>query len=122
MGKNFRAERLAEEIKKVTSELLYRELKDPRLSGMVSISGVEVSKDCGYATLYVSAMDSENKDDVLKAFDSAKGLIRKEIGRQIKLRHVPELNFKADTSQEYGRHIESILEGLEIGDSDQSEE
>ena len=113
-SKNYRAERLAEEIKKVVSEMLYRDLKDPRLSGMLSISGVEVTKDSGYATIFVSVMDDENKEDVLAAFEGAKGLFRKEVGRQVKLRHVPELRFKLDTTQEYSRHIESILEGLDI--------
>lgn len=123
-SKSFRAERMAEEIKKVVSELLYRELKDPRLSnGMVSISEVEVTKDYGYATVYVSVMEDGNKEDVLAAFESAKGLIRKEVGQQIKLRHVPEIKFKLDHSQEYSRHIESILQGLDIkADEEQEDE
>ncbi len=123
MGKSFRAERMAEEIKKVVSQLLLREIKDPRLSGMVSISDVEVSKDYGYATIYISVPESDNREEVLKAFEGAKGLVRKEVGRQIKLRHVPEINFRLDTSQEYGRHIESILESLNIkSGEDESEE
>ena len=58
----------------------------------------------------------------MAAFESAKGLIRKEIGRQIKLRHVPELTFKLDTAQEYSRHIESILEGLDIKRDDETKD
>lgn len=121
MGKSFRAERMAGEIKKVVSELLIRELKDPRFSGMVSVSGVKVSKDCSHAAVYISVMESDDKEEVLEAFDSAKGLIRKEIGRQIKTRHVPELNFRLDTSLEYSQHISSILEGLNLN-TDKTEE
>jgi len=110
---------LGEEIRKITSELLLREIKDPRLSGMVSISEVEVTADGSYATLYVSifgddANNAEQQENVLAALKSAKGLIKKEIGRQVKLRHIPELIFKPDNSLEYGRHISSILNKLDI--------
>ncbi len=122
MGKGYRAERLGGEIKKVISELLLKDIKDPRLSGFVSISAVEVTADYSYATLYVSILDNpgndvieeERKQEVLDAFKSAKGLIRKEIGRQIKLRHVPDILFKIDTSLEYGRHISRVLAELNI--------
>ncbi len=122
MGKGYRAERLGGEIKKVVSELLLKDIKDPRLSGFVSISAVEVTADYSYATLYVSILDNPDKDvieeerkqEILDAFKSAKGLIRKEIGRQIKLRHVPDILFKIDTSLEYGRHISQVLAELNI--------
>jgi ribosome-binding factor A len=110
---------LGEEIRKITSELLLREIKDPRLSGMVSISEVEVTADGSYATVYVSifgddAKNAEQQENVLAALKSAKGLIKKEIGRQVKLRHIPELIFKPDNSLEYGRHITNIINKLDI--------
>lgn len=120
MGKGFRAERLGEEIKKVVSELILRDIKDPRLSGIVSISAVEVTADYSYATLYISVLktpgeektDEEINLEIMEAFKSAKGLFRREIGKQIKLRHVPDIIFKIDKSLEYGRHIEEVLAGL----------
>ena len=119
MRRDYRQGRLGEEIRKITSELLLREIKDPRLSGMVSISSVEVTADGSYATVYVSifgddAKNTEQQENVLAALRSAKGLIKKEIGRQVKLRHIPELIFKPDNSLEYGRHITSILNKLDI--------
>lgn len=122
MGKGHRPERLGEEIRKIISDLILRELKDPRLSaGMVSITAVEVTSDGSYATAYVTVLGLDPKhedkkqeqEDVLEALRSAKGLIRKEIGKKIKLRHVPELIFKIDTSMEYGRHIEEIIQNLD---------
>lgn len=122
MGKGHRQERLGEEIRKIISELILRELKDPRLAaGMVSITAVEVTSDGSYATAYVTVLGFDPKhedkkqeqEDVLEALRSAKGLIRKEIGKKIKLRHVPELIFKIDTSMEYGRHIEEIIQNLD---------
>src|SRR5665647_2997749 len=87
MGKGYRQGRLGEEIRKIISELLLREIKDPRLSGMVSISAVEVTADGSYATAYVSVLgltssseaSEEEKEEVLAAFRSAKGLIKREI-------------------------------------------
>lgn len=122
MGKGHRPERLGEEIRKIISDLILRELKDPRLSaGMVSITAVEVTSDGSYATAYVTVLGLDPKqedkkqeqEDVLEALRSAKGLIRKEIGKKIKLRHVPELIFKIDASMEYGRHIEEIIQNLD---------
>jgi len=124
MRKDYRQGRLGEEIRKVISELLRREIKDPRLSGMVSISGVEVTSDGSYATVYVSILgneDGKNEEEqanVLAAFKSAKGLIKKEIGRQVKLRHIPDLIFKPDNSMEYGRHITKIIDSLGIKHDD----
>ncbi|MCI9596061.1 MAG: 30S ribosome-binding factor RbfA [Firmicutes bacterium] len=122
MGKGHRPARLGEEIRKIISDLILRELKDPRLAvGMVSVTGVDVTADGSYATVFLTVLgldqkqeeQEKSKEDVLTAMRSAKGLIRKEIGRQIKLRHVPDLIFKMDTSMEYGRHIEEIIRGLE---------
>ncbi|MCL2436558.1 MAG: 30S ribosome-binding factor RbfA [Clostridiales bacterium] len=131
MRKDYRQGRLGEEIRKIISDLLLREIKDPRLSGMVSISGVEVTPDGSYATVYVSIFgneDGKNEEEqakVLEALKSAKGLIKKEIGRQVKVRHIPELLFKPDNSLEYGRHITKIIDSLGIkedGSNDSEDE
>jgi len=126
MRKDYRQGRLGEEIRKVISELLLREMKDPRLSGMVSISGVEVTSDGSYATVFVSIFGNDSKsaeeqENVLAALKNAKGLIKKEIGRRVKIRHIPELIFKPDNSLEYGRHITEIINKLDIK-RDESEE
>lgn len=130
MGRGYRPGRLGEEIRRITSDLLLRELKDPRFSGMVSISAVEVTEDSSYATLYVTALSlspggeltKEEKDDILAAFRSAKGRIRSEIGKQVKLRHVPDLIFKMDTSMEYGRHMDEVISNLNIRHDETDEE
>ena len=118
MGKNFRSGRIGEEIKKIISNMLIRELKDPRLlSGLVSITTVEVTNDHSYATIYLSVISSNSsevenekqKAEVITAFNSAKGFIKRELGQELDLRHVPELIFKIDTSLEYGRHIEELI-------------
>ena len=89
---------------------------------MISVTAVEVTSDGSYATVFISVlgMDSDEEKaeasnrEALDALNSAKGFIRREIGRQIKLRHVPELIFKLDRSMEYGRHISKIISELDI--------
>ena len=122
MAKGHRQGRMGEEIRKIISDLLFKGLKDPRLSAMISITAVEVTSDGSYATVYLSVLgmnsDPEKaaaqQQDTLDALNSAKGFIRKEIGRQIKLRHVPDLIFKIDKSLEYGRHIDELISTLDI--------
>ena len=111
MSKGYRQGRIGEEIRKIISDLLLHGLKDPRLDSLISITAVEVSGDNSYATVYFSAIDRDS-EEVLDAFNRAKGFIRTEIGHRMKLRHVPELTFKYDHSLDYSSHIESILNEL----------
>ncbi|MCI5535337.1 MAG: 30S ribosome-binding factor RbfA [Lentihominibacter sp.] len=130
MGKGHRQGRLGEEIRRIISELLLRGLKDPRLSAMISVTAVEVTSDGSYATVYLSVLgpdpDEEKaqlqQEETLEAMKSAKGFIRKEIGRQVKLRHVPDLIFRIDKSMEYGRHISKIIDGLDIRHDEEDDE
>ena len=123
MGKHYRQGRLGEEIRRIISEMLISDIKDPRLAGgMLTISGVDVTSDGSYATCYVTILslkqDEEEKQrrkrEVLDGLHSAKGIFKKEIGRQVKIRHIPELLFKIDESMEYGRHISQIIDQLGI--------
>lgn len=123
MGKGYRQGRLGEEIRRIIGEMLISGIKDPRVAGqMISISGVSVTSDGSYATCYVSVLnfskDEAEKEaaenDILAGLNSAKGLIKKEISRQVKVRHIPELIFKIDHSMDYGRHIEEILDTIDF--------
>ena len=130
MGKGYRQGRLGEEIRRIISEMLIHGVKDPRLSGMISLTGVEVTSDGSYATCFVSILGlnqnqeerQKEAEDVLAGLNSAKGLFKREIGHQIKLRHVPELIFKIDESLEYGRHTSEIIGTLGIENYQSDEE
>lgn len=131
MGKGYRQGRLGEEIRRIVSEMLINGIKDPRLAGkMLSVSGVEVTRDGSYATCYLSLLatggdEAEQKqaeDEVLAGLASAKGIIKKEISRQVKVRHIPELIFKMDHSMDYGRHIDEILDGIDFDSYQKDEE
>lgn len=129
MAKNYRPERLGEEIRKIISNMLLKDLTDPRFSMYFpSITAVDVTNDGSLATVYISMLAGgaegagesgsgaavSPRDDLLAAFNGAKGMIRTQIGKSVKLRHTPDLIFKMDNALEYGRHIDDILRNLEI--------
>ena len=124
MGKGYRAGRLGEEIRKIVSSMLISQIKDPRLSSMISISGVDVTKDGSYATIYVSTLDfskdaaekEANEKEILAGLASASGLFRKEV------RRVPQLIFKMDHSMDYGKHIDEILSTMDFDSYQKDEE
>ena len=108
MSRGYRQERIGEEIRKIISGLLLHGLKDPRLNSLISINAVEVTRDYSYATVYFTVLGSDSA--------SSAGYIRREIGNAIRMKHVPELIFKPDRSEEYGRHIDAIIDTLEYSD------
>jgi ribosome-binding factor A len=111
---------MAEEIRRIVSELFLRELKDPGLRALAGISDVEVTSDGSYATLYImvscagdrDTADESEKKEVLDAFQRAKGRLRREIGARLQIKHTPDLIFKIDASLEYGRRMDHIFEAL----------
>lgn len=105
--------RVTSDIKLCLSELL-KEVKDPRVSKLISIVKLDVSGDMSYATAYVSAIEgSEATEQSVKALNkSAAGYLRRELGRRLSLRKVPELRFVADNSIENSAHISRIIESF----------
>ncbi len=112
MMSELRANRVAEQMKKELGEILTMKLKDPRI-GFVTVTDVEVTGDLQQATIYISVLGSEKeKQDTLLGLTKAKGFIRSEIGKRIRLRKTPELLFEFDEAYEYGNRIETILRDL----------
>ena len=107
--------RLSEEIKKSISSFLINGAKDPRLtSRIISITGVDVTRDGSYAkvflTVYANEEDTEAKARALEGLEHCKGLIKREIGQRMDLRRVPELLFEIDNSFEYGQRMDALIE------------
>ncbi len=113
-----RAERVEEEIKKIVGSLIDNGIKDPRVNGLISVTKVEVSKDMKYCKIYVSMLGTKDKEEALKGLDSAKGVVRKEIGDKIRTFNTPEVKFIYDDSMEYGQHIDNIISSLNISHDD----
>jgi len=107
-----RPERLAELIKKEVSEMIINELKDPRI-GFTSITSVESARDLSFAKIYVSVLGStEEQKATMEALQRAHGFIRAELGRRIRLRHVPEITFIPDQSIAHGTKIMKLLQDV----------
>lgn len=108
----FKINRITSDVKIALSELL-REVKDPRVSKLLSIVKVDVSGDLSYATVYVSAIEgSEKTKESVKALKGAAGYLRRELGARCKMRKVPELRFVADDSISVSASISKIIEGF----------
>ncbi|NLY77000.1 MAG: 30S ribosome-binding factor RbfA [Tissierellia bacterium] len=106
-----RINRISEEIRKVISELLSREIKDPRISPMTSVTKVEVTNDLSYAYIYISVLgNEEEKENTIKGLQNAKGFIRREIGNRIDLRVLPEPVFYLDESIEQSLYISKLID------------
>jgi len=120
-----RIRRVAEQLKKDVSAIIAAEIKDPRVAGLTSITAVELSRDLRYASIYVSIFsDEKEKEETLQTLTRASGFIRNEIGRRIRLRYTPEINFFIDNSLEYGAHIDRVIKSLkeETGGEDERSE
>jgi len=108
-----RSHRLGDQILKEISSLLLFKVKDPRLRG-ITLTEVKMSKDLRYAYVYYSLLGKdEQKRDAQAGFESAKGFIRKAVGESLRVRYVPDIQFRYDTSLEQGQRIERLLK--EVG-------
>ncbi len=102
-----RNNRLTGEMKKIISEIIKRDVKDPRISEMLSITDINITEDLKSAKVYVSIYGES--DPTIEALNRAKGFIRKELSRKMKIRTVPELFFEKDFSIEKGIYISNLI-------------
>ncbi len=104
-----RVEKLQELMKQEISQIILRELKDPRI-GFVTVTQVELTGDLRNAKIYVSIMGNEKQvKDTLKGLNSSMGFIRREVGHRIRMRVTPELTLALDKSLDYSAHIQELL-------------
>lgn len=106
--------RIEGEIKKIISDVIAYDLKNPDIKGIISVTGVSLSNDLKYANVYISVFDKKNdntelQNTVINALNKSKGHIRSKLASKITMRYTPELTFKLDNSLVYGTHINEIL-------------
>lgn len=108
---NHRIGRINEEFKKELSKIISYEVKDPRITAMVSVTDVQVTNDLKYAKVYLSIFgkNQEEKDKTMKALKSASGFMKTRLSKTVNLRQTPELQLIEDTSIDYGMHIDELL-------------
>ena len=104
-----RIDRISQEVHKALDEIIRYDLRDPRIAGTWSIVRCEVTRDLRYCKVRVSILEEERRKEMMAALKKASGFIRRELGRNVDLRYVPELQFELDTNIEYAAHINQLL-------------
>ena len=118
---NPRVRKIADRIHVIVAEMLERRIKDPRL-GFVTVTDVRVTGDTQQATIYYTVLgDTETSTgdhaSTAAALESAKGLLRSEVGKQLGMRHVPSLTFVPDEIPEVARHLDEVLAAAKASDA-----
>jgi len=112
-----RADKIAEAIHELISGLLIKGVKDPRI-GFTTVTGVKVSDDLHLATVYFSVIGEESeKKSTAQGLNSARGFIRKELGKNLHMRYVPDIIFRYDGSIDYGQRIDTLLDEIKTTES-----
>jgi ribosome-binding factor A len=122
MKTNPRQERVADQIRDVLAQAMLRDVSDPRI-GRVHIQAVKLSPDLTQGKIYWACLYSEDntpetREKLQRALDKARGFFRQQLGKELRMRTIPELFFQFDTSSEVGRKMESLLATLEIPPAD----
>jgi ribosome-binding factor A len=107
-------DRVAGRIRQILSVLILREVADPRLQG-ITVTDVEIDSELMYARIYVNALGEEERaPEIMGALKQAKGFLRREVGKRMTLRRVPDIGFYWDTSLERGDRMEHLINKLDI--------
>jgi len=120
----YRNDRVSEQVRKELARIIREEVKNPNIpSDMLSVVSAEVTRDLSHARVLVSVYgDEEKQKKAIKALKSAEGFIRRQLGRCLTTRIVPELHFELDDSIAYSIHIQQVLNSIEKGKSDDESE
>ena len=112
MPSGIRLQRIADRIRQELSELLIREISDPRLQ-QIFVTDVRIDRELAFADIYVSAIEGASRSaDVLAGLESASGFLRRTLASRVELRAFPRLRFHWDPTPEHADHIEKLLAGL----------
>jgi len=110
-----RIERVNNLIRQEVSELLQRQVKDPRLGSFVAVTEVSTSPDLRHAKIFVSQVGSgQKKQEILSGLTAASGFFRNELARRLRLRRIPELSFQWDDSIERGAHLQELIDKVTL--------
>jgi ribosome-binding factor A len=104
--------KIDEALKKEISSIISLDLKNPHLTGIISVTGVKTTPDLRFAKVFVSMFNEKNRKENLRILKQSSGYIRSEVARRVNLRTTPELIFEFDDTMEYGSRIDSILEKI----------
>ncbi len=106
-----RSKRVADLIRQEISDIILRRLKDPRL-GFVTVVDVSITDDLKLARVYVSSLKEDERRQMIEILNAAKSFIRQELGRRLKMKVTPDLEFYVDTTLQYGNRIDQLLKDI----------
>ena len=104
-----RIDRISEEVRRELDKIIREDVRDPRVKGTYSVTRADVTRDLRYCKVYVSVLEDDKADEMVKALKKAAGYIRHELGARVDLRYTPELLFERDRNIAYGAHIAQVL-------------
>ena len=110
-----RSQRVSDLIREEIADIIMDKVKDPRL-GFVTVTGAKITEDLKIATIYLSILKEEEKETTLEMLNSAKGFIRAELAKRLRMKFIPSLTFRIDESLEYGVRIEKLLREIKKED------
>lgn len=110
-----RSQRVSDLIREEIADIIMNKVKDPRL-GFVTVTGAKITEDLKIATIYLSILKEEEKETTLEMLNSAKGFIRAELAKRVRMKFIPSLTFRIDESLEYGVRIEKLLREIKKED------
>lgn len=118
-----RSRRVGEQMQRELALLIQQELKDPRL-GMITVSGVEVTRDFAHAKVFVTVLsdDTAQVEKSLEGLRHAAGFLRRELGRRMQLRAIPELHFVHDASVERGTRLSALIDQAVAADGKKTDD
>ena len=105
-----RHERLEQDVKVALSDIILREVKNTSVTGLISVTDVKITPDQKYAKVYISVFGKQNKNKVIEALKNAGGFIKSELGKSVRMRNMPSLQFELDDSLEYGSYMDKVID------------
>jgi len=103
-----RSQRVSDLLREEVADIIMYKLKDPRV-GFITVTGADVTADLKMASVYISIMKDEEKETTLNILNSAKSFIRSELSKRLRMKFIPAIEFRLDSSIEYGYKIDSLL-------------
>lgn len=103
-----RSQRVSDLLREEIADIIMHKLKDPRI-GFITVTGVDLTDDLKIAFVYISVLKEEEKAISLEILNAAKNFIRSELSKRVRLKFIPSIDFRIDTSIEYGDKIEKLL-------------
>ena len=114
-----RSQRVRDLLREEIADIIFFKVKDPRI-GFLTVTGVDVTDDLKIAIVYVSILKEEEKQSTLDILQAAKSFIRSELSKRLKMKFIPSIDFRLDTSIEYGNRIEQLLSEIRKKDEHSS--